>query len=105
MTNSIEEIENADVILITGTNTTENHPIIAQGIKRAVERGNTRLVVVDPRRIDLVNQANYWLRQRPGTDVAWINGLMHWIIKKGLHDKKYIEERCEGLESLAAEVE
>jgi formate dehydrogenase major subunit len=105
MTNSIEEIEKADVILITGTNTTENHPIIAQGIKRAVERGNSRLVVVDPRQIDLVDQANYWLRQRPGTDVAWINGLMHWIIKKNLHDKAFIAERCEGFEALAAEVE
>ena len=104
MTNSIEEIEKADVILITGTNTTENHPIIAQGIKRAVERGNSRLVVVDPRRIDLVDQANYWLRQRPGTDVAWMNGLMHWIIKKGLHDKAFIAERCEGFEALAEEV-
>jgi len=105
MTNAIEEIEKADVILITGNNTTENHPIIAQGIKRAVERGNSRLVVVDPRRIDLVGQANYWLRQRPGTDVAWINGLMHWIIKKDLHDKAFIAERCEGFEALAAEVE
>jgi len=105
MTNSIEEIEQADVILITGTNTTENHPIIAQGIKRAVERGTTRLIVVDPRRIDLVDQANYWLRQRPGTDVAWINGLMHWIIKNDLHDKDYIAQRCEGFDELAAEVE
>jgi len=105
MTNSIEEIEKADVILITGTNTTENHPIIAQGIKRAVERGNSRLVVVDPRRIDLVDQANYWLRPRPGTDVAWINGLIHWIIKKGLLDKEFIAERCEGFEELASAVE
>ena len=105
MTNSFEEIEKADVILITGTNTTENHPILAQSIKRAVERGTSRLVVVDPRRIDLVDQANYWLRQRPGSDVAWLNGLMHWIIKKDLHDKAFINERCEGFEELAAEVE
>ena len=105
MTNSFEEIEKADVILITGTNTTENHPIVAHGIKRAVERGTSRLVVVDPRRIDLVDQANYWLRPRPGTDVAWMNGLMHWIIKKGLHDRAYIAQRCEGFEELASEVE
>ena len=105
MTNSIAEIEDADVILITGTNTTENHPIIAHFIKRAVERRSAKLIVADPRRIDLVDQANYWLRQRPGTDVAWINGLMHWIIKRNLHDPKYIEERCEGFEGLAAELE
>ncbi len=105
MTNSIDEIEHADVILITGTNTTENHPVIAQRIKRAVERGTARLVVADPRRIDLVNQANYWLRQKPGTDVAWLNSLMHWIIKKDLHAREYIDRRCEGFEELAAEVE
>jgi formate dehydrogenase alpha subunit len=105
MTNSIAEIEDADVILITGTNTTENHPIIAHFIKRAVERRSAKLIVADPRRIDLVDQANYWLRQRPGTDVAWLNGLMHWIIKKNLHDKEYIGERCEGFEELAAELE
>jgi len=105
MTNSIAEIEEADVIVITGTNTTENHPIIAQRIKRAVERRDARLVVADPRRIDLVEQANYWLRQKPGTDVAWLNGIMHWIIKNNLHDKEYIDERCEGFEELAREVE
>ena len=105
MTNSIAEIEDADVILITGTNTTENHPIIAHSIKRAVERGTAKLIVVDPRRIDLVDQANYWLRPRPGTDIAWLNGLLHWIVKKDLHDKKFIAERCEGFAELAAELE
>jgi len=105
MTNSIEEIVKADVIVVTGTNTTENHAIIAHSIKRAVERNAAKLIVVDPRRIDLVDQANYWLRPRPGTDVAWLNGMMHWIIKNNLHNKKFIEERCEGFEELAAVLE
>lgn len=101
MTNSIDEIIQADVIVMIGTNTTEAHPIIAHSIKRAVERTRAKLVVVDPRRIDLVNQANYWLRLKPGTDIACLNGVMHWIIEKDLHDKKFIEERCEGFEELA----
>jgi formate dehydrogenase major subunit len=105
MTNAIEEIEEADVIVITGTNTTENHPIIAHSIKRAVERGTAKLIVVDPRRIDLVDQAHYWLRPRPGTDVAWLNGMMHWIIKKNLHNREFIDERCEGFDELAALLE
>jgi len=102
MTNSIEEIIQADVIVMIGTNTTEAHPIIAHSIKRAVEQTRAKLVVVDPRHIDLVNQANYWLRLRPGTDIAWLNGAMHWIIENNLHDKKFIEERCEGFDKLAA---
>jgi formate dehydrogenase alpha subunit len=104
MTNSIAEIEDADVIFVIGTNTTENHPVIAHVMKRAIDRRKAKLIVADPRRIDLVDQATYWLRHKPGTDVALLNGIMHWIIKKGLHDKKFIEERCEGFEALETEL-
>ena len=105
MTNSIAEIEDADLIFVIGTNTTENHPIISHFIKRAVDRRKAKLVVCDPRKIDLVDQASYWLRHKPGTDVALLNGIMHWIVKNDLHDKKFIAERCEGFEALAAELE
>ncbi len=105
MTNSISEIEGTDVILITGTNTTENHPIIGNMIKRAVARRRAKLVVIDPRRTELVDYAHVWLRPRPGTDVAWINGLMHIIIDEGLWDKAYVESRTEGFEELRAAVE
>jgi formate dehydrogenase alpha subunit len=100
MTNSIAEIENADVILVTGSNTTEAHPVIATYIKRAVLYNNAKLIVVDPRKIDLVKYATVWLRQKNGTDVAWLNGLMNVIVNENLHDKKFIKDRTEGFEDL-----
>ncbi len=95
MTNSIEELEYADCILVTGSNTTETHPIIAGLIKRAVRYQDAKLIVVDPRRIDLVKHATLWLRQKNGTDVAWINGMMNVILHDGLHDEAFIEQRTE----------
>jgi len=99
MTNSIAEIEAAEVILVTGSNTTEMHPIIANHVKRAVRQRGARLVVVDPRRIDLVKYADIWLRPKPGTDVAWINGMAHVILREGLEDRAFIGERTEGFEA------
>jgi formate dehydrogenase alpha subunit len=100
MTNTIADIEEADVILITGSNTTENHPVISSGVKRAVTQKGTKLIVVDPRRIRITRYADKWLRQNLGTDVAWINGLMHVIMKEGLHDEQFIESRTEGFNEL-----
>jgi formate dehydrogenase alpha subunit len=100
MTNSIEEIANASVIYLTGSNTTENHPIIALEIKKAVTKNGAQLIVADPREIELVKYATLWLRQRPGTDVALFNGLMNVIISEGLEDKEFIAERTEGYEKL-----
>jgi formate dehydrogenase alpha subunit len=105
MTNSIAEIEDADLIFVIGTNTSENHPIISHFIKRAVDRRRAKLIVADPRKIDLVDQASYWLRHQPGTDVALLNGIMHWIVKNNLHNKKFIADRCEGFDELAAELQ
>lgn len=100
MTNSIEEIANASVIYLTGSNTTENHPIIALEIKKAVIKNGAKLIVADPREIELTKYATLWLRQRPGTDVALFNGLMNVIISEGLEDKKFITRRTEGYEEL-----
>ena len=79
MTNTIGCIEKADVILITGSNTSENHPVLSSFAKRAVRQKGAKLIVVDPRRIPMTRFADKWLRQNLGTDVAWINGLMHVI--------------------------
>ena len=100
MTNSIEELEKSDVILVTGSNTTEMHPVIGSIIKRAVKSGKTKLLVVDSRGIDLVEHAEIWLRQRPGSDVAWLNGMMNVIITEGLYAKEYVAARTEGFEAL-----
>ena len=104
MTNSIDELEYTDLILATGTNTTENHPVIGMKVKRAVRQHGTQLLVIDPREIDLVKYADIWLRQQPGTDVAVINGLMNVILAEGLEDKPYIAERTEGFDALKAMV-
>jgi len=100
MTNSIKEIANASAIYLTGSNTTENHPIIALEIKKAVNKNEAKLIVADPREIELVKYATLWLRQRPGTDVALFNGLMNVIINEGLEDKEFIAQRTEGYEEM-----
>ncbi len=105
MTNTIGDLEEADVILVTGSNTTENHPVISSYIKRAVKFKGAKLIVVDPRRIKISTFAHHWLRQNLGTDVAWINGLMHVIIKEDLQDKTFIENRTQGFEALKSMVE
>ena len=94
MTNSIEEIGNAGCIFAIGTNTTEDHPVIALHIKAALDRG-AKLIVADPRKIDLCKKAHVWLCQRPGTDVALLMGMARVIVDEGLLDKEFIKERCE----------
>lgn len=105
MTNPIGDLEKAEVILVTGSNTTENHPVISTYIKRAVTQKGVKLIVVDPRRIPLTRFAVIWMRQRLGTDVAWINGMMNVIIKEGLYDKEYVKNRTTGFEELKKVVE
>jgi formate dehydrogenase alpha subunit len=94
MTNSIEEIGDAGCILAIGTNTTDDHPVIALQIKKAVDKG-AKLIVADPRRIGLCSMAHIWLRHRPGTDVALLMGMARLIVDEGLLDNEFIEERCE----------
>ena len=104
MTNSMSEIENTDLILVTGSNTAETHPIIGGMVKRAVDRRRAKLIIIDPRKVELVKFAHIWLRPRPGTDVAWINGLVHVIIEEKLWDAEYVKQRTEGFAELEAAV-
>lgn len=105
MTNTIADFEKADVILVTGSNMTETHPVISTYIKRAVLNNNAKLIVVDPRKIDLTRYATLWLRPNNGTDIAWVNGLVHIILKEGLQKDDFINERTEGFDKLWASVE
>ncbi len=105
MTNSIVEMEHAEAFIVIGSNTTIAHPVLATFIKQAVIHNGAKLVVIDPRRIPLVDQSTIWLRQRPGTDIALINGLMYTIIKENLADTSFIAERCENFEELRKIVE
>jgi formate dehydrogenase alpha subunit len=105
MTNPIGDIEKANVLLITGSNTTENHPVLSSYVKRAVTQKGAKLIVADPRRIPIVDFATVWMRQNLGTDVAWINGMMQVIIKEKLFDEAYVTSRTVGLEDLKKTVE
>lgn len=100
MTNPIYDItHDVDTILLVGSNPEEAHPVVGMQIRQAVKNG-TRLIVVDPRSIGLTKYADIHLKLRPGTNVAFANGMMHVIIKEGLVDEKYIEENAEGFEQL-----
>lgn len=100
MTNSIEEILETNAIFVIGSNTTENHPIIGATMKQAIKKNGAKLIVADPRRIELAEYADVFLQLKPGTNIALLNGLMHVIIEKGLQDRAYIEERTENYEEL-----
>lgn len=89
MTNAIPELEDSDCILITGSNTTEAHPLVASRILKAKEKG-AKLIVIDPRGTQMARYADIFVRQRLGTDVAWINGIMHIMLKEGWENKQFI---------------
>jgi len=105
MTNSIEDIGELGCILISGSNTSECHPVIADVVRRAVQRKGAKLIVVEPRMIDLAKEAHIFLQPRPGTDVAWMNGFMHIIYKEGLYDREFVEKRTENFEALVSVIE
>ncbi len=104
MTNTIADLEKADVFLVTGSNTTESHPVLSIRVKRAVAQRGAKLIVVDPRRIPLVDFAHVWLRQNLGTDIDWINGMMNVIVEEGLYDRDFVAQRTQGFEELRAHV-
>jgi formate dehydrogenase major subunit len=91
-TNSLDDIERARTILLCGTNTTENHPIVGARIKEQVLRG-ANLVVIDPRRIEFCRYAQVHLALRPGTNIALLNALAHVIIAEQLFDQRFVQER------------
>lgn len=106
MTNPIADItEDVDMILLVGSNPEEAHPVIGAQIRQAIQRG-TQVVVVDPRKINLVKDIALHLQVQAGTNVAFANGMMHVILKEGLADRHFIEERTEGfldLEKMVAD--
>lgn len=100
MTNTIEDITTkSDVILLCGSNPEEAHPVIGMQIREAVARG-TKLIVVDPRDIGLSKVADIHLKLKPGTNVAFANGMMNIIIEEGLADEEFIKTRTEGFEEI-----
>ncbi|ELZ15560.1 formate dehydrogenase, alpha subunit [Haloterrigena salina JCM 13891] len=105
MTNRInEDIGEADAYLITGSNTTESHPVLATRIKQNVRDG-ADLVVFDPREVGIAEHADQYTRTRPGYDVAWLNGLIRYIIENDLHDEAFIERNTKGFEKVEEKVQ
>lgn len=104
MTNSIAELENADCIVVIGSNTPSSHPLVATRIFRAKERG-AKLVVVDPRRVPMTQKADLYVALNLGTDVALLNGIMHVILVSGWHNEAFIRERTEGFEEFRQVIE
>jgi formate dehydrogenase alpha subunit len=99
MSNSMDDIvEYAEAMLIIGSNTSEQHPVFGTKIREAVIKRGVKLVVADPRRIEMTDFATLHLRQQPGSDIALVNGLMHIILEKGWEDKEFIAKRTEGFE-------
>ncbi|MBN1665629.1 MAG: molybdopterin-dependent oxidoreductase, partial [Anaerolineales bacterium] len=105
MTNSIADIPEADVLFVIGSNTTEAHPVLALKMKEAVQKRGARLILADPRRIELAQFAHLHLRHRPGTDVALVNAIAHVILRDGLHNQEFIAERTENFEAFSQSVQ
>jgi len=104
MTNSFDELENANCIFAIGSNTTVAHPIVSTRLMRAKANGNT-LIVVDPRKTHIARLANIHIQHRLGSDVALLNGMMHVIYKNGWHNLAFIEERTESFDALVETIE
>lgn len=102
MSNSIAEMADLECFIVTGSNTTETHPVIATFLKQAVERNGARLIVADPRQIEMTRFAELWLRQRPGTDTALFAAMAHVIVHEKLTDAAFVAARTEGFAEYAA---
>jgi formate dehydrogenase alpha subunit len=105
MSNSFSDIDKAELIFVIGSNTTECHPIVGRRIKQAVKFKGVKLMVADPRDIELGQFADIQLNQKPGSDVALLNAIMYQIVHEGLADKAFIENRCEDFEPFLQSLE
>src|SRR5689334_5867485 len=102
--NSYVDYENAGCLMVVGADASANHPVIAVRMRRAVSRG-ARLVVANPKRIELCDQADLWISQRPGTDVALFNAMARVIVDEGLADDRFIRDRTEGFHAWRGSLE
>ena len=103
--NSYTDYEDAGCLVVIGCDPTSNHPVAASRMRRAVVERGAKLIVVNPRRIDMCDYADLWLRAHPGTDVALLNGMAQVILDEGLQDQAFVTNRTEGFEEWAKVVE
>jgi formate dehydrogenase alpha subunit len=105
MSNTASEVIHNDVFIVTGSNTTENHPIIALQMKAAVQKHGAKMIVIDPRRLELVDFAELWLPLKPGTNVPLFSAMAHVIIHEGLVNQEFLDSRTEGFEEFRQSIE
>jgi formate dehydrogenase alpha subunit len=105
MSNTAGEVIQNDVFIVTGSNTTENHPIIALQMKAAVQKHGAKMIVIDPRRIELVDFAEMWLPLKPGTNIPVFSAMAHVIVKENLVNQQFIEQRTEGYTDFIASLD
>jgi len=99
MTHSMEEVAKADLILIVGADVHDDNLIFSNKMKEAIRENDTKIILVDPRKSQWEKWADLWLRPLPGTDIAWINGLVRLLIEKGAQSK------TEGMETIRSSAE
>jgi formate dehydrogenase alpha subunit len=105
MTNSFDDLaQKSQIYFVIGSNTTEQHPVLGMRIRQAVKQRGAKLIVCDPRAIPLTELATLHIRQRPGSDIALLNGIAHVLVAEELYDAAYVAERTEGIEDLKAKL-
>ena len=102
--NSYQDYEEAGCLMVVGADASANHPVIAIRFRRAVARG-ARLIVVNPKRVDLCDQADLWIHQNPGTDVTLFNAMARVILDEGLADLDFVRSRTEGFDAWVRSLE
>lgn len=105
MSNSIAEMKDLEVFIVTGSNTSETHPVISTFLREAVVKNGAQLIVIDPRQIEMTQFAAHWLRNRAGSDVAVFQAMAHTIAQEKLFDHEFIKARVEGFEAYARSLE
>ena len=105
MSNSIAEMKDLEVFIITGSNTSETHPVISTFLREAVVKNGAKLIVIDPRQIEMTQFATTWLRNKPGSDVAVFQAMAHTIVSESLVNQEFISERVENFETYTQSLE
>ncbi len=105
MSNSIAEMKDLEVLLVTGSNTTETHPVISTFMREAVVKNGAKLIVIDPRQIEMSQFAEYYLQHKAGTDVVLFQALAHVIVEEGLLNQEFLDTRVEGLDEYLPSLE
>ena len=100
--NSYTDYEDAGCVFVAGADPSSNHPVIASRIRRAVDQHGVRLIVLNPKRVELCDHTDLWLRPYPGTDVAVLNGMARLILDEGLQDEAFIRDRTEDFDAWRA---